>query len=80
MAQDRPARCDSLVDGPARVGKSTVAVVLERLLVSRGRVAYLIDGDNIRHGISDDLGFSRVTARRTSAASGTWRDCSPTPA
>ena len=61
-------------------GKSTVAVVLERLLVSRGRVAYLIDGDNIRHGISDDLGFSRVTARRTSAASGTWRDCSPTPA
>jgi bifunctional enzyme CysN/CysC len=39
-------------------GKSTVAVVLERLLVSRGRVAYLIDGDNIRHGISDDLGFS----------------------
>ncbi|GED99237.1 adenylyl-sulfate kinase [Gordonia crocea] len=39
-------------------GKSTVAVVLERLLVSQGRVAYLIDGDNIRHGISDDLGFS----------------------
>ncbi|TWS26585.1 adenylyl-sulfate kinase [Tsukamurella sputi] len=39
-------------------GKSTVAVALERALVSRGRVAYLIDGDNIRHGISDDLGFS----------------------
>ena len=39
-------------------GKSTVAVVLERLLVSRGKVAYLVDGDNIRHGISDDLGFS----------------------
>ena len=39
-------------------GKSTVAVALERLLVERGRVAYLVDGDNIRHGISDDLGFS----------------------
>ncbi|MFW0783676.1 adenylyl-sulfate kinase [Gordonia sp. CPCC 206044] len=39
-------------------GKSTVAVALERALVGRGRVAYLIDGDNIRHGISDDLGFS----------------------
>ncbi|GAA1481586.1 adenylyl-sulfate kinase [Gordonia sinesedis] len=39
-------------------GKSTVAVALERALVARGRVAYLLDGDNIRHGISDDLGFS----------------------
>ncbi len=39
-------------------GKSTVAVALERAIVSRGRVAYLLDGDNIRHGISDDLGFS----------------------
>ncbi|MGV9824267.1 adenylyl-sulfate kinase [Gordonia sp. NPDC003429] len=39
-------------------GKSTVAVALERELVNRARVAYLLDGDNIRHGISDDLGFS----------------------
>ncbi|QTI70816.1 adenylyl-sulfate kinase [Gordonia polyisoprenivorans] len=39
-------------------GKSTVAVALERELVTRTRVAYLVDGDNIRHGISDDLGFS----------------------
>lgn len=39
-------------------GKSTVAVELERTLVEQGRVAYLLDGDNIRHGISDDLGFS----------------------
>jgi len=39
-------------------GKSTVAVALERALVNRRRVAYLLDGDNIRHGISDDLGFS----------------------
>jgi bifunctional enzyme CysN/CysC len=39
-------------------GKSTVAVALERELVESGRVAYLLDGDNVRHGLSDDLGFS----------------------
>jgi len=39
-------------------GKSTVAVAVERALVESGRVAYLLDGDNIRHGLSDDLGFS----------------------
>jgi bifunctional enzyme CysN/CysC len=39
-------------------GKSTVAVALERHLVGEGQPAYLLDGDNIRHGLSDDLGFS----------------------
>jgi bifunctional enzyme CysN/CysC len=39
-------------------GKSTIAVALERQLVEGGRVAYVIDGDNIRHGLSDDLGFA----------------------
>ena len=39
-------------------GKSTIAVALERQLVYGGRVAYLIDGDNIRQGLSDDLGFA----------------------
>ena len=39
-------------------GKSTIAVALERQLVSGGRAAYLLDGDNIRHGLSDDLGFA----------------------
>ena len=39
-------------------GKSTVAVAVERALVEQGRVAYLLDGDNLRHGLSDDLGFS----------------------
>jgi bifunctional enzyme CysN/CysC len=39
-------------------GKSTVAVAVERALVESGDVAYLLDGDNIRHGLSDDLGFS----------------------
>src|SRR6478735_4823055 len=39
-------------------GKSTVAVSLERLLVAAGRPAYRLDGDNLRHGLNADLGFS----------------------
>jgi bifunctional enzyme CysN/CysC len=39
-------------------GKSTVAAELERRLVAAGRPAYLLDGDNLRHGLSADLGFS----------------------
>ncbi len=38
-------------------GKSTVAAELERRLVSAGRAAYLLDGDNLRHGLNADLGF-----------------------
>jgi bifunctional enzyme CysN/CysC len=38
-------------------GKSTIAVALERRLVEDGQAAYLLDGDNIRHGLSDDLSF-----------------------
>lgn len=39
-------------------GKSTVAVACERLLIAAGRPAYLLDGDNLRHGLNGDLGFS----------------------
>ncbi len=39
-------------------GKSTIAVELERRLLAAGRPAYLLDGDNIRHGLNGDLGFS----------------------
>ena len=38
-------------------GKSTVAVEIERRLVEAGRPAYLLDGDNLRHGLNADLGF-----------------------
>lgn len=38
-------------------GKSTIAVAVEAALVESGRFAYLLDGDNIRHGLSGDLGF-----------------------
>jgi adenylyl-sulfate kinase len=40
-------------------GKSTVAAALERRLVLAGRGAYRLDGDNLRTGLSGDLGFSR---------------------
>ena len=39
-------------------GKSTVAVAVEKLLVEAGQTAYLLDGDNLRHGLNGDLGFS----------------------
>ncbi len=39
-------------------GKSTIAVAAEAALVERGRLAYVLDGDNIRHGLNRNLGFS----------------------
>jgi bifunctional enzyme CysN/CysC len=39
-------------------GKSTVAAEVERRLLAAGRAAYLLDGDNLRHGLNADLGFS----------------------
>jgi adenylylsulfate kinase len=39
-------------------GKSTIAFTLEHALVQRGRLAYVLDGDNIRYGLNKNLGFS----------------------
>jgi adenylyl-sulfate kinase len=39
-------------------GKSTIAVELVRTLVARDLAAYSLDGDNLRHGLNGDLGFS----------------------
>jgi adenylyl-sulfate kinase len=39
-------------------GKSTIAALVEERLVSSGRPAYRLDGDNLRHGLNGDLGFS----------------------
>ncbi len=40
-------------------GKSSIAKHVEADLVEQGSAAYVLDGDNLRHGINDDLGFSR---------------------
>ena len=39
-------------------GKSTIASLLEQRLISAGRLAYRLDGDNVRHGLNKNLGFS----------------------
>lgn len=39
-------------------GKSTLARRVERLLVEEGRSVYVLDGDNLRHGLNADLGFA----------------------
>ena len=44
--------------GLSAAGKSTIACLLEKMLMDRGRYAYRLDGDNIRHGLSRNLGFS----------------------
>ena len=39
-------------------GKSSVAMLVEQKLLEKGRPAYVLDGDNLRHGLNADLGFS----------------------
>ena len=39
-------------------GKSTIANLLEKRLAAEGRHTYLLDGDNVRHGLNRDLGFT----------------------
>ena len=41
-------------------GKSTIANLLEKHLYAEGRATYLLDGDNVRHGLSRDLGFTEA--------------------
>ena len=59
-------------------GKSTIAVELEKMLNEEGRAVYLLDGDNIRHGINADLGFSdedrNENIRRISEIAALFRD------
>jgi bifunctional enzyme CysN/CysC len=38
-------------------GKSTIAYSAEEMLIRAGRAAYVLDGDNLRHGLNSDLGF-----------------------
>ena len=57
--EDRPSQGATVwLTGLSGSGKSTVAVVLEQLLVGLGRPAYRLDGDNLRLGLNADLGFT----------------------
>ena len=44
--------------GLSASGKSTLALEVENALYGRGRLTYILDGDNIRHGLNNNLGFS----------------------
>ncbi|CAN5247412.1 sulfate adenylyltransferase subunit CysN [soil metagenome] len=58
-AQDRLSRgCTVWFSGLSGSGKSSVAVLVEQKLLESGRPAYILDGDNLRHGLNADLGFS----------------------
>jgi adenylylsulfate kinase len=50
--------CTVWLTGLSGSGKSTIAVELEKLLCSRGVRTYILDGDNVRHGLNKNLGFS----------------------
>ena len=50
--------CTIWMTGLSASGKSTLAVALEKALWDRGVRSYVLDGDNVRHGLNKDLGFS----------------------
>ena len=47
-----------VICGPSGSGKSTIANALEKRLHDQGIRTYLLDGDNVRHGLNNDLGFT----------------------
>ena len=56
LKQQKP--CLLWYTGLSGSGKSTVANAVDALLFERGCHSYLLDGDNVRHGLNGDLGFS----------------------
>ena len=50
--------CTIWLTGLPSSGKSTIAFTLEHMLIQKGQLAYVLDGDNIRHGLNRNLGFS----------------------
>jgi bifunctional enzyme CysN/CysC len=58
LKEQRP--CVLWFTGLSGAGKSTIANALERRLHAMGRHTYLLDGDNVRHGLNKDLGFTDV--------------------
>lgn len=58
-ASDRASRGRTVwLTGLSGAGKSSVAMLVEQKLLEKGVPAYVLDGDNLRHGLNADLGFS----------------------
>jgi adenylylsulfate kinase len=59
-------------------GKTTIATEVERLLIQQGRAVYRLDGDNLRHGLNADLGFTEAdrneNVRRVAEVAALFRD------
>ncbi|MHB1203975.1 MAG: sulfate adenylyltransferase subunit CysN [Rhodospirillaceae bacterium] len=55
---NRQKACVLWFTGLSGAGKSTVANLVEKQLFAQGRRTYLLDGDNVRHGLNRDLGFT----------------------
>ncbi|HKL75700.1 MAG TPA: adenylyl-sulfate kinase [Halanaerobiales bacterium] len=64
--------------GLSASGKSTIAIELEKALVEYGKAVYRLDGDNVRHGLNSDLGFSpedrNENIRRISEVAALFKD------
>ncbi len=56
--QNQHSGCVVWLTGLSAAGKSTIATELERELFAQNKHAYVLDGDNMRHGLCSDLGFS----------------------
>jgi bifunctional enzyme CysN/CysC len=56
LKEQRPAVL--WLTGLSGAGKSTIANLVEKMLLARGRHTMLLDGDNVRHGLNRDLGFT----------------------
>jgi bifunctional enzyme CysN/CysC len=59
-AQKHQKACALWFTGLSGAGKSTIANLVEKRLYALGRHTYLLDGDNVRHGLCRDLGFTDV--------------------
>jgi bifunctional enzyme CysN/CysC len=56
LAKQKP--CILWFTGLSGAGKSTIANLVEKKLQAQGHMTYLLDGDNVRHGLNKDLGFT----------------------
>ena len=57
-------------------GKSTIANLLEKRLHAEGKHTYVLDGDNVRHGLNRDLGFTEAGPCGKHSPSGGGRESS----